>query len=121
FFQAEDGIRDFHVTGVQTCALPIWKTIGSNLEKYKNFPRIVGETGGKDFVLAHASARPKAVATALVRGAFEYQGQKCSAASRAYLPSNLWEEIKNELMTALETVKVGGVEDFSNFVNAVID
>src|SRR5690554_4918479 len=117
----KESFAGLHFTGSTTVFRELWKTIGSNLEKYKNFPRIVGETGGKDFVLAHASARPKAVATALVRGAFEYQGQKCSAASRAYLPSNLWEEIKNELMTALETVKVGGVEDFSNFVNAVID
>lgn len=118
---SKESFAGLHFTGSTTVFRELWKTIGSNLEKYKNFPRIVGETGGKDFVLAHASARPKAVATALVRGAFEYQGQKCSAASRAYLPSNLWEEIKNELMTALETVKVGGVEDFSNFVNAVID
>lgn len=116
--------RDFaglHFTGSTGVFRQIWKTIGDNIDGYRSFPRIVGETGGKDFVLAHSSANPKAVATALIRGAFEYQGQKCSAASRAYLPADLWEEIKKHLLAGLSEVRMGGVEDFSNFVNAVID
>jgi 1-pyrroline-5-carboxylate dehydrogenase len=99
----------------------MWKTIGENISKYKSYPRIVGETGGKDFVIAHKSANAKEVATALVRGAFEYQGQKCSAASRAYIPSNIWDDVKKYMVEDLKTVKMGGVEDFGNFVNAVID
>jgi 1-pyrroline-5-carboxylate dehydrogenase len=99
----------------------MWKTIGENISKYKSYPRIVGETGGKDFVIAHKSADPKEISTALVRGAFEYQGQKCSAASRAYIPSNLWDEVKKNMITDLKSIKMGGVEDFGNFVNAVID
>lgn len=110
-----------HFTGSTKVFQTIWKTIGENIATYKTFPRIVGETGGKDFVLAHKSADAKAVATGLVRGAFEYQGQKCSAASRAYIPSNLWEEIKGFILADLAEIKMGGVEDFSNFVNAVID
>ncbi|MCF0065740.1 L-glutamate gamma-semialdehyde dehydrogenase [Dyadobacter chenwenxiniae] len=110
-----------HFTGSTKVFQTIWKTIGENIGAYKTFPRIVGETGGKDFVLAHKSADPKALATGLIRGAFEYQGQKCSAASRAYIPSNLWEEVNNLLLKDLEEIKMGGVEDFSNFVNAVID
>jgi 1-pyrroline-5-carboxylate dehydrogenase len=116
--------RDFagvHFTGSTKVFQTIWKTIGDNISLYKSFPRIVGETGGKDFVLAHRSADPKALATGLVRGAFEYQGQKCSAASRAYIPSNLWEEVKSLIIKDLAEIKMGGVEDFSNFVNAVID
>ncbi|MGG7666985.1 L-glutamate gamma-semialdehyde dehydrogenase [Dyadobacter sp. BHUBP1] len=110
-----------HFTGSTKVFQTIWKTIGENIAAYKTFPRIVGETGGKDFVLAHKSADAKAVATGLVRGAFEYQGQKCSAASRAYIPSNLWEEVKRFMLADLAEIKMGGVEDFSNFVNAVID
>ncbi|MCF2507082.1 L-glutamate gamma-semialdehyde dehydrogenase [Dyadobacter sp. CY107] len=110
-----------HFTGSTKVFQTIWKTIGENIAAYKSFPRIVGETGGKDFVLAHKSADPKALATGLIRGAFEYQGQKCSAASRAYIPSNLWEEVKKLMLADLEEIKMGGVEDFSNFVNAVID
>jgi 1-pyrroline-5-carboxylate dehydrogenase len=110
-----------HFTGSTGVFQQMWKTIGSNIHLYKTYPRIVGETGGKDFVLAHQSADAKALATALVRGAFEYQGQKCSAASRAYLPSNLWEEVKNYMLADLKTIKMGGVEDFGNFMNAVID
>jgi 1-pyrroline-5-carboxylate dehydrogenase len=116
--------RDFagvHFTGSTKVFNTIWKTIGENIAKYRTFPRIVGETGGKDFVVAHSSALPKALATALIRGAFEYQGQKCSAASRAYIPSNLWEEVKGYMLADLKEIKMGGVEDFSNFVNAVID
>lgn len=110
-----------HFTGSTKVFQTIWKTIGDNISAYKTFPRIVGETGGKDFVLAHKSADAKALATGLVRGAFEYQGQKCSAASRAYIPSNLWEEVKEFMLADLAEIKMGGVEDFSNFVNAVID
>ncbi|MDR6809795.1 1-pyrroline-5-carboxylate dehydrogenase [Dyadobacter sp. BE34] len=110
-----------HFTGSTKVFQTIWKTIGENIATYKTFPRIVGETGGKDFVLAHKSADAKAVATGLVRGAFEYQGQKCSAASRAYIPSNLWDEVKAFMLADLAEIKMGGVEDFSNFVNAVID
>lgn len=110
-----------HFTGSTKVFQTIWKTIGENIATYKTFPRIVGETGGKDFVLAHKSADAKAVATGLVRGAFEYQGQKCSAASRAYIPSNLWEEVRKFMLADLAEIKMGGVEDFSNFVNAVID
>lgn len=110
-----------HFTGSTGVFQNIWKTIGENIHVYKSYPRIVGETGGKDFVVAHKSADAKAVAVGLVRGAFEYQGQKCSAASRAYIPSNLWEEVKTYVQQDLATVKVGPTEDFSNFVNAVID
>jgi 1-pyrroline-5-carboxylate dehydrogenase len=109
-----------HFTGSTGVFQSIWKIIGENIQFYKSYPRIVGETGGKDFVLAHKSADARALATALVRGAFEYQGQKCSAASRAYIPSNLWEEVKGYLRADLEQIRMGGVEDFRNFVNAVI-
>lgn len=109
-----------HFTGSTGVFQQIWQTIGQNIHRYKSYPRIVGETGGKDFVLAHHSADAKALATALVRGAFEYQGQKCSAASRAYVPDNLWAEVKDYMLADLATIKMGGVEDFSNFVNAVI-
>ncbi len=116
--------RDFagvHFTGSTGVFNTMWKTIGANMSHYRTYPRIVGETGGKDFVLAHRSADPKVVATALLRGAFEYQGQKCSAASRAYLPSNIAEEVKKLLKEGMATFKMGPVEDFSNFINAVID
>ena len=110
-----------HFTGSTGVFQTIWKTIGEHIHLYKSYPRIVGETGGKDFVIAHKSADPKAVAVGLARGAFEYQGQKCSAASRAYIPSNLWEDVKEFLLKALKSMKMGGPEDFSNFINAVID
>ena len=99
----------------------LWKTIGNNISKYKSYPRIVGETGGKDFVIAHTSADARQVATALSRGAFEFQGQKCSAASRAYIPKNLWKDVKKYLVEDLASMKMGSPEDFSNFINAVID
>lgn len=110
-----------HFTGSTKVFQHIWKTIGENIHKYKSYPRIVGETGGKDFVVAHKSADAKALAVGLVRGAFEYQGQKCSAASRAYIPNTLWEKTWEYIQTDLSEIKVGPVEDFSNFVNAVID
>lgn len=110
-----------HFTGSTGVFQSMWKTIGNNIQRYKTYPRIVGETGGKDFVMVHKSSNAKEVATALVRGAFEYQGQKCSAASRAYVPSNLWDDVKKYMVTDLNSITVGGTEDFSNFVNAVID
>ncbi len=116
--------RDFagvHFTGSTGVFNTMWKDIGANVPKYKSYPRIVGETGGKDFVFVHPDSPVDAVVAALARGAFEYQGQKCSAASRAYLPSNLAEEIKSKLVAEVKTMKMGPVDDFSNFVNAVID
>ena len=116
--------RDFagvHFTGSTGVFNNMWKVIGENMSMYKSYPRIVGETGGKDFVVAHKSADVDAVVTALARGAFEFQGQKCSAASRAYIPSNLADDILKKLVAAINTMKMGTVEDFSNFINAVID
>ena len=116
--------RDFagvHFTGSTGVFNQMWKTIGENVGNYKSYPRIVGETGGKDFVIAHKSADPQVVATALLRGAFEYQGQKCSAASRAYIPSNIAEQVKQLLIDGVNSFQVGPVDDFGNFVNAVID
>ena len=114
-------LAGIHFTGSTGVFQAIWKTIGQNIHKYKTYPRIVGETGGKDFVLAHASADADVVSTALLRGAFEYQGQKCSAASRAYIPASLWPTVKEKLQAGIASFKVGPVEDFENFVNAVID
>jgi len=116
--------RDFagvHFTGSTGVFNHMWKTIGENIANYKSYPRIVGETGGKDFVIAHSSADPQVVATALLRGAFEYQGQKCSAASRAYIPSNIAEEVKQLLIAGVSSFSIGSVEEFGNFINAVID
>jgi 1-pyrroline-5-carboxylate dehydrogenase len=116
--------RDFagiHFTGSTGVFQDIWKTIGNNIHLYKSYPRIVGETGGKDFILVHGSANVEAANTAIVRGAFEYQGQKCSAASRAYCPASLWETVKSNIARDLKEIKMGTVEDTSNFVNAVID
>ncbi len=110
-----------HFTGSTGVFQKLWQTIGQNLSLYKSYPRIVGETGGKDFVIAHPSANPEAVSVALARGAFEYQGQKCSAASRAYLPASLWPVIKKKLVTDLKSMKMGSPEQFDNFINAVID
>jgi len=116
--------RDFaglHFTGSTAVFKHLWKEIGSNLDKYRTYPRIVGETGGKDFIVAHPSANAEEVATAIVRGAFEYQGQKCSAASRSYIPRSLWPAVKEKIVSDLKVIKVGSPEDFTNFVNAVID
>lgn len=110
-----------HFTGSTGVFQNLWKTIGDNISNYKSYPRIVGETGGKDFVVAHPSADPIQVATGLVRGAFEFQGQKCSAASRAYIPKSLWATVKKKMTADLKEIKTGTVEDFTNFVNAVID
>jgi 1-pyrroline-5-carboxylate dehydrogenase len=109
-----------HFTGSTKVFRSLWQTMASNLGIYRSYPRIVGETGGKDFVIAHPSADPKAVAVGLLRGAFEYQGQKCSAASRAYLPASLWPAIKEHLIADLSSLKMGPPEDFTNFINAVI-
>ncbi len=116
--------RDFagiHYTGSTEVFQNIWKTIGENIHNYKSYPRIVGETGGKDFVIAHKSANVEQLATALVRGAFEYQGQKCSAVSRAYIPESIWPELKEKMGVFLSEIKMGPPEDFRNFFNAVID
>ncbi|NUM88559.1 MAG: aldehyde dehydrogenase family protein, partial [Bdellovibrionales bacterium] len=110
-----------HFTGSTGVFQHLWQTIGKNIAKYKSYPRVVGETGGKDFVIAHPSADAKAVATALSRGAFEFQGQKCSAASRAYIPSGIWDAVKKYLLEDIASFTMGSPEDFSNFVNAVID
>lgn len=109
-----------HFTGSTFIFKELWKQIGVNIHNYKTYPRIVGETGGKDFILAHQSADPKQVATGIIRGAFEFQGQKCSAASRAYLPKSLWADIKRYLLEDLKSIKMGSPEDLSNFVTAVI-
>jgi 1-pyrroline-5-carboxylate dehydrogenase len=116
--------RDFagiHFTGSTGVFQNIWKTIGNNIHKFRTYPRIVGETGGKDFIMVHKSANAKEVSTAMARGAFEYQGQKCSAASRCYIPSNLWEDVKKYLIEDLKSFKMGPTEDLGNFINAVID
>ncbi|MFZ4929641.1 L-glutamate gamma-semialdehyde dehydrogenase [Chryseobacterium sp. Mn2064] len=116
--------KDFaglHFTGSTKVFQGMWKMIGDNIHNYRTYPRIVGETGGKDFVIAHPSANVEAVATALVRGSFEYQGQKCSAASRAYIPKSLWADVKKVMEAQMSTIKIGSPEDPSNFVNAVID
>lgn len=116
--------RDFagiHFTGSTGVFQNIWKTIGNNIHKFRTYPRIVGETGGKDFIMVHKSANAKEVSTAMARGAFEYQGQKCSAASRCYIPSNLWDDVKKYLIEDLKSFKMGPTEDFGNFINAVID
>ncbi len=116
--------RDFagvHFTGSTGVFNNMWETIGRNMAMYRSYPRIVGETGGKDFVIAHKSADPDVLVTALLRGAFEFQGQKCSAASRAYIPSNMAEEVKKKLIAGVKSFKMGSPEDFRNFINAVID
>jgi 1-pyrroline-5-carboxylate dehydrogenase len=110
-----------HFTGSTPVFQSMWKTIGANIESYRSYPRIVGETGGKDFIVAHPTASAEEVATAIVRGSFEYQGQKCSAASRVYAPANIWPELKERLVEQVNELKVGDVSDFSNFMGAVID
>ena len=110
-----------HFTGSTPVFQSMWKTIGENIAGYRNYPRIVGETGGKDFIVAHPSADVEALATAILRGSFEYQGQKCSAASRVYAPSNLWPELRERLVKEVSTIRMGDVADFSNYMGAVID
>ncbi len=118
---ARPELAGIHFTGSTGVFQGMWKTIGENIAKYRQYPRIVGETGGKDFILAHASADPLALAVAIVRGGYEYQGQKCSAASRIYVPDNLWPEVRERVRGMLGEVKQGDPRDFSNFVSAVID
>jgi 1-pyrroline-5-carboxylate dehydrogenase len=110
-----------HFTGSTETFHHIWRRVGNNIDKYKTYPRLVGETGGKDFVIAHVSSEPDEVATALVRGAFEYQGQKCSAASRAYIPETLWKQVRSRIEEQIAEIKVGDVRNFENFMGAVID
>ena len=114
-------LAGLHFTGSTGVFRHLWKEIGANIDKYRAYPRIVGETGGKDFIVAHKTAVPKEVATAIARGAFEFQGQKCSAASRAYVPNNIWADVKESVLEQVNSFKIGGTEDPSNFVNAVID
>ncbi len=118
---AHPDLAGIHFTGSTAVFQSFWKTVGENIGKYRTYPKLVGETGGKDFIFAHKSADPQELAVAIVRGAFEYQGQKCSAASRAYIPKSLWSKVKDNIGTMLKTIKMGDVRDFSNFVNAVID
>lgn len=118
---ADPNLSGLHFTGSTGTFRHLWKSIGNRIETYRTYPRIVGETGGKDFIVAHASADPVAVATAIVRGSFEYQGQKCSASSRVYLPKSQWAEIRRHVEQQVSEIKMGPVEDFSNYVNAVID
>ncbi|RKZ30964.1 1-pyrroline-5-carboxylate dehydrogenase, partial [bacterium] len=118
---ADSNLAGVHFTGSTAVFQDMWKTIGGNIEMYKTYPRIVGETGGKDFIFAHESSDIAELVTAMVRGAFEYQGQKCSAASRAYIPDSIWPAVRDKLLDDLSTLKMGTVEDFGNFINAVID
>ena len=118
---ASEHLAGIHFTGSTATFRKLWKGVGERLDSYRTYPRIVGETGGKDFILAHSSADVAALATAIVRGGYEYQGQKCSAASRLYIPKSLWPEVKERVCASLADVKVGDVRDFSNFMSAVID
>jgi 1-pyrroline-5-carboxylate dehydrogenase len=118
---ASPDLAGIHFTGSTAVFNGMWRTVASNLENYRNYPRIVGETGGKDFIVAHPSADASEVATAIMRGSFEYQGQKCSAASRLFMPSNLWPEVRDQLVSEVGTMKMGNVSDFGNFMGAVID
>src|SRR5262249_25221196 len=118
---AHPDLAGIHFTGSTPVFQQMWKTLGDNIASYRSYPRIVGETGGKNFVLAHVSADPAALATALVRGAFEYQGQKCSAASRAYVPRSLWGDVKRRLEETVGAIRMGSPADFGNFMAAVID
>jgi 1-pyrroline-5-carboxylate dehydrogenase len=118
---ASRDLAGVHFTGSTPVFQSMWKTIGASIENYRNYPRIVGETGGKDFIVAHPTASAEEVATAIVRGSFEYQGQKCSAASRVYAPANIWPELKERLVEQVGELKIGDVSDFSNFMGAVID
>src|SRR4051812_21378001 len=118
---ASPDLAGIHFTGSTNVFNGMWRTVAGGLENYRNYPRIVGETGGKDFIVAHPSADVDQLATAIVRGSFEYQGQKCSAASRVYAPSNLWPELKERLVAQVGELRVGDVSDFSNFMGAVID
>merc|ERR1711974_142830 len=117
---ASPDFAGIHFTGSTHVFKDIWAKIGANIHTYKTYPRIVGETGGKDFILAHPTANPKQVATAISRGAFEFQGQKCSAASRVYVAKSIWSEVKEFLLEDIKSFKMGSPEDMSNFITAVI-
>ena len=117
----DPNLAGIHFTGSTSTFQNMWEAVGQNIRNYKTYPRIVGETGGKDFIVAHESANVEALVTALIRGAFEYQGQKCSAVSRAYIPNNIWKDVKEKMMQDLKDIKIGSPEDFTNFMNAVID
>jgi 1-pyrroline-5-carboxylate dehydrogenase len=117
----QSDLAGIHFTGSTAVFQKMWRTVGENISKYKTYPRLVGETGGKDFILAHASAEPDALITAIIRGGFEYQGQKCSAASRVYVPDSLWKRIKDKLIETTNSLSIGDVSDFRNFMGAVID
>ena len=118
---AHRDLAGVHFTGSTGVFNSMWKTIGANMSRYASYPRIVGETGGKDFIVAHPSADPQALAVAIARGAFEYQGQKCSAASRVYVPASLWKEVRDRVVAMMQEMRMGDVQDFRNFVGAVID
>ena len=118
---ASPELAGIHFTGSTPVFQSMWKTVGDSIASYRNYPRIVGETGGKDFIVAHPSADAAEVATAIVRGSFEYQGQKCSAASRVYAPKSMWPELRERLETQVAELRMGDVSDFSNFMGAVID
>jgi 1-pyrroline-5-carboxylate dehydrogenase len=118
---ADPDLAGIHFTGSTGVFHHLWRTVGAGIDRYRGYPRLVGETGGKDFVIAHPSADVAALHTALVRGAFEYQGQKCSAASRAYLPRSLWHRMRDDLVADVEALPMGDVTDFTNFMGAVID
>jgi 1-pyrroline-5-carboxylate dehydrogenase len=121
FLLSHPDLAGIHFTGSTAVFQTMWRTVGENIRKYKSYPRLVGETGGKDFILAHPSADPEALVTAIVRGGYEYQGQKCSAPSRIYVPEILWKQIKDRLIELINGIKIGDVSDFRNFVSAVID
>ena len=116
-----ENLAGIHFTGSTAVFQNMWKTVGDNIHKYKSYPRIVGETGGKDFVMVHESAEIKETATGIVRGSFEYQGQKCSAVSRTYIPSSIWPELRKEIEDQVNSIKMGTPLNFTNFMNAVID
>ena len=118
---SHEDLAGVHFTGSTGVFNSMWKTIGANMARYRSYPRIVGETGGKDFIVAHASADPAAVAVAIVRGGFEYQGQKCSAASRVYVPKSIWPDVRDRAVAMIRDIKMGHVQDFRNFMGAVID
>jgi 1-pyrroline-5-carboxylate dehydrogenase len=118
---ASEHLAGIHFTGSTPVFQGMWHSVGENIARYRNYPRIVGETGGKDFIVAHPSADAEAVATAILRGSFEYQGQKCSAASRVFAPASLWPQVRDQVVEEIGGMKMGDVSDFSNFVGAVID
>jgi 1-pyrroline-5-carboxylate dehydrogenase len=118
---ASPDLAGIHFTGSTSVFQGMWRTVGGNIERYRSYPRIVGETGGKDFIVAHPSADADEVVTAVLRGSFEYQGQKCSAASRIYVPESLWKETRDRLADEVGTIRMGDVTDFRNFMGAVID